>query len=50
MSDGLCPACGCEMEISERTWPVLGEYEENIIEIIYACPCCEYQESTFDAE
>lgn len=48
MGNGLCPECGCEMEVTEdEKW--IGEYENIlIVEITYECPCCEYTETTYD--
>lgn len=48
MSNGLCPACGCEMEEeSNEKW--VGDWENVlVVEIISTCPCCQYTETTYE--
>lgn len=48
MNNGLCPACGCVMEVeSEEKW--VGDWETVLVtEITYTCPDCEYQETTYE--
>lgn len=48
MGNGLCPECGCLMEeTSEEKW--VGNFDNIlIVEIVYTCPCCEYQETVYE--
>lgn len=48
MGNGLCPACGCLMEQSETGYGRDENGEPTITEILYECPCCEYQETTYE--
>lgn len=48
MNNGLCPACGCEMEEThEEKWT--GDFETVlIVEITYTCLSCEYVDHAYE--
>ena len=50
MGNGLCPECGCIMDVDEKEVAMNDDGNYDIVEIEYTCPCCNYSETLYDAE
>lgn len=45
MGNGLCPECGCELEIQDREVEIDTETGlDSVIVVRETCPCCAYEE------
>jgi len=50
MGDKPCPDCGCFMEETEVPYFPDAEGNPTVYGLLSTCPCCGYEEETYDVE